>query len=234
MTRIKRNFQLFVQVLGTLLPRGAKRSLFQHLLGWSIGEDVRIGYSIICSQTVHIGSHVRIGHGNVFWDLKSVHVGSGTVLLNLNHFVGGTGGPDAFTIGECAKITSRHFFDCTGGIQIGDRALIGGRDSHLWTHYFDAKRDRIHFCGLVIGERTYICARATLVYCQVPPGCVVAAGAVVTGDFRSEGPDLLLAGNPAIVKRKPAAEPEASPASPSAILANRKQDKETVPELGNQ
>jgi len=202
MTQIRKTAQVLVQILGALLPSDAKRFLFRHVLGWQIDEDVKVGFSIICSQTVCLGRNARIGHGNLFWDLKAVDIGPDTVLLNLNHFVGGKGGVDAFWIGEVSKITSRHFFDCSGGIKIGDHALIGGRDSQLWTHYFDAKSDRIQLRGLVIGERCYICARATLIYCHVPPCSVVAAGSVVTGDFTGEGPGLLLAGNPAVVKRK--------------------------------
>jgi acetyltransferase-like isoleucine patch superfamily enzyme len=203
MTRIRKTAQILVQILGVLLPPRPKRLLFRHVLGWAIGEDVKVGCSIICSQKVCLGRNAQIGHGNLFWDLKAVHIGPDTVLFNLNHFVAGKGGVDAFWIGGGAKITSRHFFDCSGGIQIGGHTLIGGRDSQLWTHYFDAKSDRIQLRGLVIGERCYICARATLIYCHVPPWSVVAAGSVVTGDFTGEGPRLLLAGNPAIVKRKP-------------------------------
>jgi acetyltransferase-like isoleucine patch superfamily enzyme len=203
MTRIKQAAQVLVQVVGALLPSEAKRFLFRHVLGWAIGDDVKVGCSIICSQTVSLGRNARIGHLNLFWDLKTVQIGPDTVLFNLNHFVANKGGVDAFSIGEGAKITSRHFFDCSGGIQIDDHALIGGRDSQFWTHYFDAKSARIQLRDLVIGERCYICARATLIYCHVPPWSVVAAGSVVRGDFTSEGPGLLLAGNPAIVKRKP-------------------------------
>jgi acetyltransferase-like isoleucine patch superfamily enzyme len=203
MTRIKQAAQVLVQILGALLPSDAKRFVFRHVLGWEIEEDVKVGCSIICSQTVFLGRNARIGHGNLFWNLKAVHIGRDTELFNLNHFVAGNGGVAAFWIGEGAKITSRHFFDCSGGIQIGDHALVGGRDSQLWTHYFDAKNGRIQLRELVIGERCYICARATLVYCHIPPWSVVAAGSVVTGDFAGEGPGLLLAGNPAIVKRKP-------------------------------
>jgi acetyltransferase-like isoleucine patch superfamily enzyme len=97
---------------------------------------------------------------------------------------------------------ARFFFDCSGGIRVGDFALIGGRDSRFWTHYFDAKARRIEPRRMTIGDGCYVCARATLIYCHLPLGTVVAAGAVVVGDFSGEGSGLLLAGNPAIVKRK--------------------------------
>jgi carbonic anhydrase/acetyltransferase-like protein (isoleucine patch superfamily) len=51
-------------------------------------------------------------------------------------------------------------------------------------------------------DRCYVCARATLVYCKIPPDSVVGAGAVATEDFSKEGTGLLLAGNPAKIKRR--------------------------------
>jgi hypothetical protein len=47
MTRIKKTISVLVQVLGVLLPAGAKRFLFRHVLGWMVGEDVRFGCSVL-------------------------------------------------------------------------------------------------------------------------------------------------------------------------------------------
>jgi acetyltransferase-like isoleucine patch superfamily enzyme len=93
---------------------------------------------------------------------------------------------------------------CSGGIRIGDRCLIGGRDSQCWTHFFDSRDGiaRIEWRELAIADRCYIGARATLLYCKIPSDSVVGAGAVVTKDFSTEGPGLLLAGNPAEIKKR--------------------------------
>jgi acetyltransferase-like isoleucine patch superfamily enzyme len=201
--RLKKTFSVLVQFVGALLPAVAKRVFLRRVLGWAIGEDVRLGCSVILSEEVRLGDGARIGHGNLFAGLKSIHIGARTVLLNLNHFTGNSGRADTFVIGDCAKITSRHYFDCSGGISIGNRALIGGRDSQFWTHYFSFEAQNIEPRTLLIGEGCYICARSTLIYCLLPPGCVVAAGSVVTGDFCKSGAErFLLAGNPAIVKRR--------------------------------
>ena len=34
-----------------------------------------------------------------------------------------------------SKVTSHHFFDCGGGILIGDLCCVGGRDAQFWTHF---------------------------------------------------------------------------------------------------
>jgi len=55
---------------------------------------------------------------------------------------------------------------------------------------------------LIIDDRCYVGARATLVYCRIPADSVVGAGAVVTKDFSKEGTGLLLAGSPAEVRKR--------------------------------
>jgi acetyltransferase-like isoleucine patch superfamily enzyme len=199
---MKTFFSVLIQLLGALLPSAAKCALFRRTLGWAIGANTRIGLSLILCERVRIGSGVRVGHLNWFGALRELQINDATVIGNLNHFSASrhSGWPDSFWIGSSAKITSRHVFDCSGGIGIGNFSLIGGRDTQCWTHYYDS--NSVHPRPLSIGERCYVCARATLVYCRIPSDCVVGAGAVVTGDFSKEGPWLLLAGNPAIVKKK--------------------------------
>ena len=158
--------------------------------------------SLICAQRVAIGTDCRIGHGNLFGRLRELQINDATVIGNLNYFSAGrhTNWPDSFWIGDHAKVTSGHYFDCSGGIRIGHHSLIGGRDTHLWTHYYDGRT--IQSEPLEIGDRCYVGARSTLVYCHVPDDCVVGAGAVVTGDFREDGDGVLIAGNPAEVKKR--------------------------------
>jgi acetyltransferase-like isoleucine patch superfamily enzyme len=206
MRRLKVVLSLVLQVLAMLLPNTFKRILFGLVFGWAIGKGAKIGYSIILCTKVRIGSNSRIGHLNIFRDLKTLEIGNETKILNLNHFMASKekAWPDAFSIGNNSQITSRHFFDCSGGIRIGDRCLIGGRDSQCWTHFFDSRDgiSRIEWRELAIADRCYIGARATLLYCKIPSDSVVGAGAVVTKDFSTEGPGLLLVGNPAEIKKR--------------------------------
>jgi acetyltransferase-like isoleucine patch superfamily enzyme len=201
---------LLIQLLGMLLPAGIKRALFTSTLGWSIGQGTTIGLSIFlgCDQ-VKIGSDCRIGHFNMFRNLKRLEIRNQCKILNFNDFMAGTEIPDwpaALSIGNKTDVTSHHFFDCSGRITIGDFCCVGGRDSQLWTHFLmfypDSQRRRTECRELSIGDRCYVGARATLVYCHIPNGCVVGAGAVVTRDFSSEGDGLLIAGNPAEVKKR--------------------------------
>ena len=197
---------ILVQVSAMLLPHAIKRFLLRSALGWSIGKDTKIGCSVILCAQVRIGANCQIGHFNLFRDLQTLEIGNETKIFNLNHFMASKhrDWPDGFSIGNNSQITSRHFFDCSGGVRIGNRCLIGGRDSQFWTHFFISHDgvSRIEWRELTIADRCYVCARATLVYCKIPSDCVVGAGAVVTKDFSKEGTGLMLAGNPATVKKR--------------------------------
>jgi acetyltransferase-like isoleucine patch superfamily enzyme len=205
-SRLPKPLSLLVQVFAMLLPHSTKRFLLRSALGWSIGKDTRIGCSIILCGQVRIGANCRIGHFNVFRDLQTLEIGNETKILNLNHFMGSKhwGWPDAFSIEDNSQITSRHFFDCSGGIRIGNRCLVGGRDSQFWTHFYTSHDgvSRIEWRELTIADRCYVCARSTLVYCKIPSDSVVGAGAVVTKDFSKDGTGMLLAGNPATIKKR--------------------------------
>jgi acetyltransferase-like isoleucine patch superfamily enzyme len=193
---------VLVQIAAAAFPHRIKHWFLRRALGWQIGYGVRIGFSLILADRVWLGSNTVIGHFNTFRKLRLLEIGSDTQIGNFNDFMAGphTGWPASLRIGDHAHLTSHHYLDCSGGIHIGAWSLIGGRDAQFWTHFYHA--GTIHRRRLSIGERCYICARATLVYCHLPDDCIVAAGAVVNGDFRDAGPGLLLTGNPARIKRK--------------------------------
>jgi acetyltransferase-like isoleucine patch superfamily enzyme len=197
MRRLKVVLSLLLQVLAMLLPNTLKLILFGLVFGWTVGKGAKIGYSVILCTKVRIGSNSRIRHLNIFRDLKTLEIGDQTKILNFNHFMASKerDWPDAFSIGNNSQITSRHFFDCSGAIRIGNLCLIGGRDSQCWTHFFDSRDGirRIEWRELAIADRCYVGARATLLYCKIPSDSVVGAGAVVTKDFSKEGTGLLLA-----------------------------------------
>jgi len=192
-------FSLLVQVLGFLLPSGAKRLLLGLALGWRIEERTKIGCSIILCANVRIGSNCLIGHFNIFKDLKILQIGDETEIRNFNHFTARKDAewPGMLLIGSHSLVTGHHFFDCGGRVRIGNYCCVGGRDSQFLTHSLASG-----WRELAIADRCYIGTRAVLVYCQIPSDSVVGAGAVVTKNFSKEGPRLLLAGNPAEVRKR--------------------------------
>ena len=183
-----------------MLPSRLKSELFRRLLGWQIGPNTRIGLSFIWCRQVQIGANVTIGHLNWFRGLKFLSIGSQSEINNLNDFGADpkSDWPARLEIGEGSHITSRHFFDCSGIVHIGNYTCVGGRGCQFWSHYLSIENPRkpyIVWRELVVGDYCYIGANATLVYCRVPNHSIVAAGAVVNHKFSRPG--LLIAGNPA-------------------------------------
>ena len=56
--------------------------------------------------------------------------------------------------------------------------------------------------NLHVGQGVYIGARSTLIGCSIPDRAMVGAGSVVNKSFATEDYRLLIAGNPAIVKKR--------------------------------
>lgn len=102
-------------------------------------------------------------------------------------------------IGDRVTINRRCFFDSHGGVEIGDRVHVGYDVSFVCaTHEIGSSE---HRCGpaysqpIVVGRGAWIGARCTILGgVTIGPGCVIAAGTLVTKDCE---PDGLYAGVPA-------------------------------------
>ena len=87
-------------------------------------------------------------------------------------------------------ITAGHKIDFTDCVDIGRRAIIGGRGSSLWTH------NRQQAGPLTVGDQAYLGSECRMAPgASVPARSVVGMGAVVVG--RLEQPEWLYGGVPA-------------------------------------
>lgn len=196
----------FLQLVAMPLPQGLKRQFFRHVLGWSVASDAYVGFSYMGTEhaTLEAGSH--IGHFNVIRNMVSVHFGRNTYMKDFNQMFGttppGEEGARTFYLGEESHIMSRHFFEVGGAIKMGRHTLLAGRGSQIYTHSLVTLDgiDRWKVSEVNIGEGAKIYASAILVHCNIPRGAIVAAGAVLTKSYESQGDErLLIAGNPAVV-----------------------------------
>lgn len=200
------------------LPQRMKASALRNLLGWTIGYGVSIGLSYVDADSVNLDDGVHIGHFNSFRNLAHLEMGKGSYVKNFNSFAGSTHWlkqlPSRVTLGSKVSVMSHHFADCAGTLVIEDNVMIGGRSTEIYTHtltleqtvgfYQDLATGRTLVpTTVIIGKGAYIGARCTLVSCVVPPGAMVGAGAVVVSDHSHDEPGrrVLLAGNPAVVKK---------------------------------
>ncbi|MBF2026258.1 MAG: hypothetical protein IGS48_05760 [Oscillatoriales cyanobacterium C42_A2020_001] len=194
-------------LLAVLLPRPLKLFTYRKILGWTIGQNVRIGFSYIDADKVDIGDNVYIGNLNVIRCVKQLQIGKNSRIVNFNQFFGRRDNPrwpSQLTIGEKVQFMSHHFIDAGGTVTIGDRTTVGGRDTQIWSHslIYQTGEGVMGPISVSIGEDVYIGARSTLVGCQIPNKAVIGAGSVITKDFSHETGRILIAGNPGVIKKR--------------------------------
>jgi len=207
---ILKYIRLLVLISIVPLPSAIKVAIYRLIFGWKIGRNVRIGFSLIEARNVEIGDFVKIGSFNLFRNCQDLVIGDSSIINNNNKIYGShlkcQGWINKFQVGVKCYITSGHFFDIGGGVIIDCYTVVGGRDTHIWSHsikIIDGRRELVPIRAK-IGEKSYIGARVTLVCNSIPARTVVGAGSIIAKTFPSctfeEG--QLIAGNPAKILKK--------------------------------
>jgi acetyltransferase-like isoleucine patch superfamily enzyme len=186
------------------------------MFGYRIGKRVRFGFSIIDAEQCEIeddvsfghfnlvlgvrkftvGDHVRVGHLNVIRGGDEVRIGRYSDIIRLNE-INSIPDPEVVNpvdptliVGPGTIITTGHKIDFTDRVEIGRRAIIGGRNSSLWTH----NRQRTQ--PITIGDFAYVGSEIRMAPgSSIPARCVVGIGSVIVGKINSEG--WMIAGVPA-------------------------------------
>src|SRR6266436_6732062 len=209
-------FRLLVLACVALLPSFLKRPCYRLFFGYQVGKRVRIGISILEAGTCEIGDDSKIGHLNVVIGVKKLTLGDHVRIGHLNIIRGGDEvslarysellrlneinsirEPEVvnpveprFSLGAGSIVTTGHKIDFTDRVEIGRRAIIGGRNSSVWTH------NRQRTLPVRIGELAYVGSEIRMAPgSALPSRCVVGIGAVVTKNIDAEG--FLIAGVPA-------------------------------------
>jgi acetyltransferase-like isoleucine patch superfamily enzyme len=101
-----------------------------------------------------------------------------------------------FALGDHAALMSRHYVDCSGGVEIGSFSTVAGVRSTILTHEVDPQAGRQVTASVAIGDYCLISSNVSIAPgAKIPDRCVVGMGAVVAGAL--EKPDTLYAGIPA-------------------------------------
>ncbi len=212
--------RLVALALVALLPRAVKPLVYRRLFGYRIGRRVRIGITLLDARECEIGDdtsighfnavigvgrltlgdHVSIGTFNVVRGGNEVHLGRWSQVMRrneLNSIIGAdpvTPADPRLLIGPGSVVTDGHRLDFTDRIELGERVIIGGRNSSLWTH------NRQRTAPISIGARTYVGSESRMAPgSSVPARCIVALGSVVSGAIGGE--ESLIGGVPAQVLR---------------------------------
>jgi carbonic anhydrase/acetyltransferase-like protein (isoleucine patch superfamily) len=172
-----------------LLPASSAKNWLLCRFGWRIGADASIGPGIYLRvRDVSIGAGAIVGTFNVLRDLASVEIGDGAIVGQWNWIsaaaplVHSVGGPYSgrFRLGRHAAVTSRHYLDASGGIQIGEFTTMAGVRSTILTHGIDMAESQQSIRGCSIGDRALVSSNVKLVPgAHVPDESLVAMGAVV-------------------------------------------------------
>ncbi len=185
----------FLTFLVFLLPASRVKNLLLRLLGHTVAAGVRIGPCVATNvRRFVLGEEAHIGVGNVFRDLQLVSLGDHarmgqwnwiTATLTVDHQEAGDG---ALRMGRHSAVVSRHYLDCSGGIDIAEFAVIAGLRSVFLTHQVDYRVARQTTDGIRVGAYSLVNACNKLVPgATVPAMSVTATGAVILPGLQAEG-----------------------------------------------
>ncbi|TFC94236.1 MULTISPECIES: DapH/DapD/GlmU-related protein [Cryobacterium] len=177
----------------------------------SIGHDVHpsaIARSCLVFRVsqVTMGANSRIGRWNLLKNMRTVSIGDHATIGRLNifssHPVYKKLYPDgaALDVGSHSFVTSRHQFDCSGSIVIGEYSSVAGHETKIVTHSIDVRRNAQAAYPVRIGSRSFVGARCLLLGGAILPDRSVLAGGSVLSRAREDALPGLWAGVPAVLR----------------------------------
>lgn len=136
---------------------------------FKMAESAKIGHlNIIRCRTLRLGNNAKIGHLNTAKGYFDLLMQSNSTIMNCNRFTSlgknQTYKTPKLLMHKSAKIVSRHFFDLTSSIELGERSNFAGAYSQCWTHSFlygNKKHARLDG-DIIIGNDCYIGASCIL------------------------------------------------------------------------
>ena len=174
-----------------LLPGSRLKNRLLRMFGHDIASSAHIGPIL-----AHNLGHVVMGEGatidplNIFRNLRLVQLGDGVEIGKFNTISAFPGFQALDPYGGClimdngSFITLRHYFDCSGGLRMGELSAFCGHRTTLLTHEIDMSTNEQTSGCVVIGERS-----------AVLTNCVVLKGAFLP-------PRSLLAAHSTLIKAK--------------------------------
>lgn len=182
-----------VMCFGLLPPSQIKNRLLR-TCGWTLAPSAYVGPGIYLHvDDVTIGHHGRIGPFNVVRDVSKMSISDYGKLgqwnwISASRPLRNCGGAGSLKIGTHSSITSRHYLDCSGGIEVGSHTTVAGMRSTFITHGISWTDSKQTYAGITIGDYCLISSNV-----QVTPGTrignkvVIGMGATVSGDLYTSG-----------------------------------------------
>ncbi|MDV8077552.1 hypothetical protein R4P47_13370 [Rhodococcus sp. IEGM 1370] len=195
-----------IQALVWLMPQSRLKLSLLRAFGHTIARHVVVGPNLVwgCSH-FDMKSGVKVGPFNVFRDLRSVMLNGDNLIGSWNWFSAARayqdfdGNAGALELGSGSFITSRHYLDCSGRIQIGQMSGIAGVRSVFQTHEIDVVENVTTIGHITIGNYCFVSSNClALKGSNLPHRSLLAAGSLLTKQAAtSEMRSGLWAGRPA-------------------------------------
>ncbi len=202
---MKRVLNLF---LG-LFPSSRVKNFMLNRLGHRIHSSASVAPNFIVGSTrLELAPNSRIGPFNVLRNLVVLQLGEGAEIGQWNWLsaapllIEARHSPSSgrVTVGAESAITSRHYFDASGGIEIDEFVTVAGARSVFMSHGIDVTDAVLDSAPITIGRYAMVGGSCSfLLGAHVPEYSVVAMGSVVIAGL-TEGRSLY-AGVPARLKK---------------------------------
>lgn len=200
--------KILAQILLFFFPWRLRRLLLCSFFNFDIAKTAKIGYSILLANKVILKDYSSIGHLNICKKIDLLELGEysnigtrnfitgfSTQIIGFKHFTHISNRECVLRVGKHTGITSRHYFDCNGGIYIGDFCQIAGFESAFLTHSIDLKLNRQDTASIVINNYVFIGTRCTFLKgSSIPSRSLVSACSLINKKFTQE--DSLYGGVP--------------------------------------
>lgn len=205
--------KLIIQVILFLFPWRIRKYLLSHFLHFELGNGSKIGLSIILAKRVHVGDYSTIGHLNFCKPIDEFYVGNNSNVGTKNYFTGFSAQDPqvihfrhiedrqcVFKLGDESGVTSKHYFDCNGGIYIGNFCQIAGMESCFMTHSIDIERNIQDAGKIIVKDYVFVGARCTVLKNVIINSSIVVGACSLVNKSLSEK-FTLYAGVPASRKK---------------------------------
>ena len=204
--------KLFINIILLFLPWPVRRYLLSFFFHYAIHPSARIGFSLIMPNKLEMGRNCRIGHLTFCKStvdrlsmVEDCFIGSSILITGFSstdktHFSHVLDRKCEMVLDRGVGIPSRKFFDCNGGIYIGEFTTIAGQWTQFLTHSLDVYNSRQDAKPIRIGKYCFVGTGCILLPgAELPDYCILGAGSVL--NKRQNQSDCLYAGVPAVPKR---------------------------------
>lgn len=205
--------KILVHLILLLFPWKIRRCLLSLFFKYTIHPSARIGFSLMMPKHLEMGKNSRIGHFSLCKSgvdrlsmAEDCFIGSSILITgfssdNKKHFSHVPDRRCEMVIEKGVGIPSRKFFDCNGGIYIGEFTTVAGQWTQFLTHSIDIYNSRQDAKPIRIGKYCFIGTGCILLPGSgLPDYCILGAGSVLNKQ-QGQG-DCVYAGVPAVLKKE--------------------------------